>query len=62
LHEVEAGDAAVDDAVLDVLRDIRGPYEQDVDRCVSAREGEGAVARPLGPETRILEEGDRGLA
>ena len=62
LHEVEAGDATVDDAVLHVLRDIRCAHEQNVDRRVPAREGEGAVAGSLGPEARILEEGDRRLA
>ncbi len=62
MHEVEAGDAAVDDAVLDVLRHVGRPHEQDVDGCIPAGEGERPVAGPLGPEARILEQGDRRLA
>ena len=42
--EVLAGDAAVDDAVLHVLRDVGRADEQHVDRRVPAREGERALA------------------
>lgn len=62
LDEVEARDAAVDDSVLNVLGDIRGAHEQDVDGCVSAREGEGAIARALRAEAGVLEQPDGRLA
>ena len=61
-HDVEAGDAAVDDAVLHVLGDVVGAHEQRLDRRVAAREGERAVARRLGPEPGVVEELDRRLA
>ena len=62
VHEVEAGDPAVDDAVLHVLRNVRGPHEQDVDGSVAAGERERSVAGPLGPEPGVLEERDGRLA
>ena len=61
-HDVEAGDAAVDDAVLHVLGDVVGAHEQRLDRRVPARERERAVARRLGAEPRVVQELDRGLA
>ena len=53
-HDVEAGDAAVDDAVLHVLGDVVGAHEQRLDRRVAAREGERAVARRLGAEPGVV--------
>ena len=61
-HEVLPGDAAVDDAVLHVLRHVGGAHEQHVDRRVAARERERALAGLLGPEAGVLEQGDRRLA
>ena len=61
-HEVGAGDAAVDDAVADVLGHVGGADEQDVDRRVPARERERALARLLRAETRVREQLHRRLA
>ena len=61
-HEVGAGDPAVDDAVLDVLGDVRGADEQHLDGRVPAREGERALAGLLGAEAGVLEQRDRRLA
>ena len=47
-------DAAVDDAVLDVLGDVRGAHEQHLDRRVAARERERALARLLLAEAGVL--------
>ena len=55
-HEVLAGDAAVDDAVLHVLRDVGGAHEQHVDRRVPAGEGKRALAGLLGAEPGVLEQ------
>ena len=60
-HEVEAGDAAVDDAVLDVLGDVGRAHEQHLDRRVPARERQRAVAGLLRPEPGVLEEPVRRL-
>src|SRR5205085_11638716 len=54
-HDVETGDAAVDDAVLHVFGDVVGPYEQRLDRRVPARKSERAVARRLGPEAGVVQ-------
>ena len=62
LDEVEPGDAAVDGAVLDVLRDVGRADEEHVDRRVPARERERALARLLGPEAGVVEQRDGGLA
>ena len=61
-HQIEPGDPAVDDAVLNVLRHVRRAYEQHLDRGVPARERERAVAGLLRPEPRVLEQTERGLA
>ena len=61
-HEVGAGDAAVDDAVLDVLGDVRGAHEQHLDRRVPARERERPLAGLLGAEAGVLEQRDGRLA
>ena len=60
--EVDAGDAAVDDAVLHVLGDVGGADEQHLDRRVAARERERALARLLGAEPGVLEQLERRLA
>ena len=60
--DVEAGDAAVDDAVLHVLGDVVRAHEQPFDRRVAARERERTVAGRLRPEPRVLEQRDRRLA
>ena len=60
--EVLPGDAAVDDAVLDVLGHVGGSDEEDVDRCVSARERECALTRLLRPEAGVVEQRHRRLA
>ncbi len=60
--DVEAGDAAVDDTVLDVLGDVVRAHEQSFDRRVPARERERAVAGRLRPEPRVLEQRHRRLA
>ena len=56
------GDAAVDDAVLDVLGNVGGTDEQHVDRRVAARERERPLARLLRAEAGILEQRERRLA
>src|SRR5207302_10472848 len=61
-HEILAGDPAVDDAVLYVLRDVGRAYEQHVDRCVAAGKRECTLARLLRPEAGILEQRDRRFA
>ena len=61
-HEVLTGDAAVDDAVLHVLRDVGGAHEQHVDRRVAARECERALAGLLGLEAGVDEQPHRRLA
>src|SRR5262249_9542605 len=53
--EVEAGDPAVDDAVLDILGDVVGPHEEHVHGRVPSRERERAVALLLGPEPGVDE-------
>ena len=58
-HEIDAGDAAVDDAVLDVLGHVGGADEQHLDRRVAARERERALAGLLGAEPRVLEQVER---
>ena len=60
--EVEPGDAAVDGAVLDVLRDVGSAYEEHVDRRVPARERERALAGLLGAEAGVVEQRHRRLA
>src|SRR5262249_25028353 len=55
-------DPAVDDAVLDVLRDVRRADEQHLDRRVAARECQGALSRLLRAEPRVLEQAERRLA
>ncbi len=60
--EVGTGDAAVDDAVLDVLGHIGRPDEQDVHGCVAAGERERALARLFRSESGVLEQRDSGLA
>jgi hypothetical protein len=60
--EIGSGNAAVDDAVLDVLRDVRRANEQDLDRRVPAGEGERPFAGLLGAESGVLQERDRRLA
>jgi hypothetical protein len=54
-HEVRASDAAVDDAVLDVLGHIGSAHEQDIDRRISAGKRERARSRLLRPEPRVVE-------
>jgi hypothetical protein len=61
-HEVDARDAAVDDAVLDVLRNVGRTNEQDLDGRVAARERERAIPGLLGPEAGVLEQVERRLA
>ena len=61
-HEVDAGDAAVDDAVLHVLGHVGGAHEQDLDRRVAARERERALAGLLGAEAGVLEQVERRFA
>jgi hypothetical protein len=56
VDEILTGDAAVDDAVLDVLRDVRRADEQHVDRRVAARERERALAGLLRLEAGVDEE------
>ena len=60
--EIEAGDATVDDAVLDVLGHVGGPDEEHLDRRVAARERERPLAGLLGAEPRVGEQVERGLA
>jgi len=60
--EVLAGDAAVDDPVLDVLGDIGRSHQQDVDRGVPAGKGERPLAGLFRPEAGVLQKGHRGLA
>jgi len=62
VHEIEARDATVDDAVLDILRNVGCADEQDVDRSIQAREGESPIAGALRTETGVFEQGDRRLA
>ena len=61
-HEVEPGDAAVDDAVLHVLGDVGGANEQHLDRRVPAGERERPLARLLRAETGVLEQPKRRVA
>ena len=61
-HEVDAGDAAIDDAVLHVLRHVGRAHEQDLDGRVAAGKGERPVAGLLGPEPGILEQVERRVA
>jgi hypothetical protein len=61
-NEIDPGDAAVDDTVLDVLWYIGRADEQHLDRGVPAREGECALAGLLGAEPCILEQAERRLA
>src|SRR5262249_11704959 len=58
----EAGDPTINDAVLHVLRDVRGAHEQHLDRSVAARERKSSVARFLGAEPGVLEQVERRLA
>jgi hypothetical protein len=60
--EIRARDAAVDDAVLHVLRDVGSANEQDLDGSVAARERESALAGLLRTEAGLLEQMDRRLA
>src|SRR5262249_16222876 len=55
-------DPTIDDAVLHVLRDVRGAHEQHLDRSVAARERKSSVARFLGAEPGVLEQVERRLA
>ena len=57
--QVCTGYAAIDDAVLDVLWDIGGAHEKDVDRGLRTGKRKRALTRLLGPETGVLEERDR---
>ena len=57
--EVRAGDPDVHDAVLDVLRDVVRPDEQQVDRRVLAGDVQRALAR-LEAESRRGEQLERG--
>jgi len=61
-HEVDAGDAAVDDTVLDVFGNVGCPNEQHLHRRVAAGERERPVAGLLGPEPRVLEQVEGRLA
>ena len=61
-HDVEPGDAAVDDAVLHVLGNVVRAHEQRLDGGVAARERERAVTGRLRPETCVVEERDRRIA
>ena len=61
-HEVDPGDAAVDDSVLDVLGHVGRAHEEHVDRCVAAGEGQRPLARLLRAEPCISEQCDTGLA
>ena len=61
-HEVDAGDAAIDDTVLHVLRHVRCAHEQNLDRRVAAGKGERTVAGLLGAEPCVLEQVERGIA
>ena len=61
-HDVEPSDAAVDNTVLHVFRDVVCAHEQRLDGRVAARERERAVARRLGAEPGVVEQLDRGLA
>ena len=56
------GDAAVDDAVLDVLGHVGRADEQHLDRRVAARERERPVAGLLRAEPGVLEQVDGRLA
>ena len=62
LDEVGAGHAAVDDLVLDVLGDVGGADEHDVDRRVAAGKRQCTLTGLLGAETRRVEKRDGGLA
>ena len=54
-HEVSPRDAAVNDAVLDVLGDVGGSHEQNLYAGIAAGERERTLVRPLGTETGVLE-------
>ncbi|GAC1342627.1 MAG: hypothetical protein NVSMB29_14510 [Candidatus Dormibacteria bacterium] len=56
MHEVQAGDPAVDHPVLDVLRYVIGANEENVNRGVPAVRGQCLLARLLGRQPRRLEE------
>lgn len=62
MDQVEPGDAAVDDTVLDVLGDVGSTDKQDVDGSAAAMDGKYLSARLLGSETGILEQCPRGFA
>ena len=61
-HEIDAGDAAVDDTVLHVLRHVGSAHEQHLDGGVAAREREGTFAGLLRAEPGVLEQLERRLA
>src|SRR5262245_65069334 len=61
-HEIDACDAAVDDAVLHVLGHVGCAHEQHFDRGVAARKRKRAVSRLLRAQSCILEEMKRRLA
>ncbi len=61
-HEVGAGDAARDGAVLHVLGDVRGSHEQHLDGRIATRERERALPGLLGAEPGRLEQRDGRLA
>jgi hypothetical protein len=60
--EIETGDPAVDDAVLNVFGHVGGADEQYLDRRVPAGKGECAVARLLRAEASVLEQAKRRLS
>jgi hypothetical protein len=60
--EIRPGDAAVDDTVLNVLRNVRGTDEEDLDRRVPTGERERPLPRFLGTESSVLEQRHRRLA
>ena len=61
-HDVEPGDAAVDDAVLNVLRHVVRTHEQGLDRRVAARERKRTVAGRLRAEPCVVQQLNRRLA
>jgi hypothetical protein len=61
-NEIDAGDAAIDDAILDVLGYVGGSDEQHLDRRVATRKGERTVPRLLRTEPGVLEEPKRRFA
>jgi 6-phosphofructokinase len=61
-NEIDAGDAAIDDAILDVLGYVGGSDEQHLDRRVATRKGERAVTRLLRAKPGVLEKPKRRFA